>query len=284
MASHNVTLNSVNARTYANPLGAFTLIEISIVLVIIGLIVSGVLVGRTLIRSAELRSVITDAEKFQTAMGTFRVKYSSMPGDFGNAQAMFGVSQYACPTGNGVVTYGTFPSGTCNGNENGQIDLGTQEMFLVWQHLALAGMIPGQYSGVQGAAWVYSCSLGWNCPGSRLAYSGYGMRYEASVTGSRSVAGGDWYVGSYGNTLEFGSDPYVYPVTAWPTEHPNSLSPSELQSLDTKFDDGLPASGHIMTQAPSYWPGCATSNTPALATYAASNALTCAIIFTNQGF
>ena len=42
----------------------FTLIEISIVLVIIGLIVGGVLVGQTLIGSAQLRRQMTDSTAF----------------------------------------------------------------------------------------------------------------------------------------------------------------------------------------------------------------------------
>ena len=42
---------------------AFTLIELSIVLVIIGLIVGGVLVGQNLIHAAQLRSVISDLER-----------------------------------------------------------------------------------------------------------------------------------------------------------------------------------------------------------------------------
>jgi prepilin-type N-terminal cleavage/methylation domain-containing protein len=41
------------------PKSAFTLIELSIVLVIIGLLVGGILAGRTLIRAAELGSIVT---------------------------------------------------------------------------------------------------------------------------------------------------------------------------------------------------------------------------------
>lgn len=41
----------------------FTLIELSIVLVIIGLIVGGVLVGRDLIKAAEVRAQVSQIEK-----------------------------------------------------------------------------------------------------------------------------------------------------------------------------------------------------------------------------
>src|ERR1019366_6843373 len=63
----------------------FTLIEMSIVLVIIGLIVGSVLVGRDLIRAAELRSVISEVEKYKTAVMTFKGKYDCLPGDCANA-------------------------------------------------------------------------------------------------------------------------------------------------------------------------------------------------------
>ncbi|MFO0388554.1 MAG: type II secretion system protein [Alphaproteobacteria bacterium] len=59
----------------------FTLIELSIVLVIIGLVTAGVLVGKDLINQAELRSIITDVEKYNTAVNTFKVKYCCLAGD-----------------------------------------------------------------------------------------------------------------------------------------------------------------------------------------------------------
>ena len=53
----------------------FTLIEMSIVLVIIGLIVGGVLVGQDLIRAAYVRAQVSQIEKFNTALNTFYGKY-----------------------------------------------------------------------------------------------------------------------------------------------------------------------------------------------------------------
>ncbi|MDX2112833.1 MAG: prepilin-type N-terminal cleavage/methylation domain-containing protein [Alphaproteobacteria bacterium] len=75
----------------------FTLIELSIVLVIIGLIVGGVLVGQDLIKAAELRATISQLEKYDAAVNTFRGKYNALPGDMNNA-ATFG---FVSATGNG---------------------------------------------------------------------------------------------------------------------------------------------------------------------------------------
>ena len=63
----------------------FTLIELSVVLVIIGLIVGGVLVGQDLIRAATLQAQITQIQKFNTAANTFRLKFNALPGDVANA-------------------------------------------------------------------------------------------------------------------------------------------------------------------------------------------------------
>lgn len=48
----------------------FTLIELSIVLVIIGLIVGGILVGRELISAAEIRATVSQIEKYNTSVNT----------------------------------------------------------------------------------------------------------------------------------------------------------------------------------------------------------------------
>lgn len=59
----------------------FTLIELSIVLVIIGLIVGGILIGRDMIRAAEIRSLISEKNQYIVATNNFRNKYNAMPGD-----------------------------------------------------------------------------------------------------------------------------------------------------------------------------------------------------------
>ena len=50
----------------------FTLVEMSVVLVIIGLVVGSVVVGRDLIRNAELNSILSDSEKIQGAIYSFQ--------------------------------------------------------------------------------------------------------------------------------------------------------------------------------------------------------------------
>src|SRR4051812_11468551 len=63
----------------------FTLIELSLVLVIIGLIIGGVLFGRDLIKAAQIRAQVSQIEKYRSATNTFRNKYNGYPGDLKNA-------------------------------------------------------------------------------------------------------------------------------------------------------------------------------------------------------
>jgi prepilin-type N-terminal cleavage/methylation domain-containing protein len=76
----------------------FTLIELSIVLVIIGLIVGGILVGRELIHAAEIRSQISQLNAYETATNAFRNKYNCYPGMCTNGLALgLGVNSHGAP-------------------------------------------------------------------------------------------------------------------------------------------------------------------------------------------
>src|SRR6185312_5200238 len=107
----------------------FTLIELSIVLVIIGLIVGGVLVGQDLIKAATIRAQISQIEKYNTAVNTFRSKYNAIPGDIVASQAAaFGMATRSGAEGrgdgNGLVESITYhPSGAQGSNVCGETAL-----------------------------------------------------------------------------------------------------------------------------------------------------------------
>jgi prepilin-type N-terminal cleavage/methylation domain-containing protein len=116
----------------------FTLIELSIVLVIIGLLVGGVLVGRDLIRAAQMRSFVGDMEELVSAINAFRTKYNCLPGDCANATQFFGKNTTLCNAHSGSA--GT--PGTCNGS--GDKHIYSEDAYL-WQHLSLAQLVPYIY-------------------------------------------------------------------------------------------------------------------------------------------
>jgi len=91
--SRSLDMESIQ-YTNTKPQQGFTLIELSIVLVIIGLIVGGILVGQDLIKGAEIRATVAQVEKYNSAVNTFRTKFNAMPGDIPQAAAAtFGLFQ-----------------------------------------------------------------------------------------------------------------------------------------------------------------------------------------------
>jgi len=71
----------------------FTLIELSIALVIIGLIIGGILAGKELIRTAELRNTLSKEQSFEQAIATFKLKYNCLPGDCARGTQFFDNSE-----------------------------------------------------------------------------------------------------------------------------------------------------------------------------------------------
>lgn len=242
---------------------AFTLIELSIVLVILGLLVGGVLVGQSLVRGAELRGVLTEYTRFTTGMNSFYEKYNGLPGDLKNATKYWGAAAGATTEGvvaacaNLVTPYTS--QATCNGNGNNKIaendsdNNGTDdrdqwyEMYRAWQQLSNAGLIEGFYKGgTDRRAW--EMQPGYNVPKSKAGGdTGWIVRYhpdldEATGWYFATQAGNYLYIG----TGDEGSEPGLTPEEAW--------------NLDTKFDDGKPGFGSIHAMMSNLNPGCLTAD------------------------
>lgn len=98
---------------------AFSLIEMSIVLVVIGLVAGAVFKGRELLENAKIRSIASDFQQYDMAVNNYQETYQALPGDDPRASAHF--------------------SGTDSGDGNGQIS--GKEADLFWQHLHKATLI-----------------------------------------------------------------------------------------------------------------------------------------------
>jgi prepilin-type N-terminal cleavage/methylation domain-containing protein len=246
---------------------AFSLIELSIVLVILGILTGGILTGQNLIRAAELRSVTTEFQTYQTAVMTFRDKYFALPGDMRNATDFWeeSASGASCAT--------STAAGTCNGDGSGTIDsLSTSnERYRFWQHLTLASLIEGGYSGVQGSGSAADSVIGENVPASKLGNAGWSATSLSNFVGDVVS-----YAGDYGNHFRFGSA-----ISGNPTQGA-VLSPEEAWNIDTKIDDGKPGAGKIIAR---FWnDACATasSNTDYDAPYKLTDdSIQCALFFRN---
>ena len=252
-----------------NLMRAFSLVELSIVLVILGLLVGGVLSGQSLIRASELRAATAEYQRYYTAAQAFRDKYFAIPGDFNNAQAFWGQST-ACG--------GASATGTCNGNGDGQIGqpggaAATGENFQFWRQLAFAGLVEGNYTGVSGPASASDVVIGTNTPKSKMSNSGWSALYSDNSGGATP----NIYKIKEGNMFIFGAQS----TGNW--NGGANMKPEELWNIDTKIDDGLPGSGKLIAYV---WnTGCTNAATFSDFTspYNLSNsALVCAAMFINQ--
>lgn len=255
----------------------FSLVELSIVLVILGLLVGGILTGQNLVRAAELRSITTERDQYVAAIQIFRDKYLALPGDMTNAKAFWGeaAAGTACKTTIGTGTQ------TCNGNGNGEIHYNateSNEYFRSIQHLANAGLINGNYTGIGGTdgSDIDHAIIGTNTPRAKLGNAGWTLRTYGDYGGdvetynSAFLSGGD-----YGHILDFGSQ------TGGNTTRGPILSPEEVWNIDTKIDDGRPGHGSVILRHIDF---CATpsGNTDVNADYLLSETgKLCAIIFRN---
>ncbi len=136
----------INKHTNQQNFG-FTLVEISIVIIIISLLVAGVVAGQKLLQNAKLQAVIKEIREYDTAIKQFKDKFRYYPGDLPNAATYWD------------ATHGN----ATNGNGNWQVSSTTTESLYFWKELALAGFTPSTYSG---AVSTPSYQIGTNIPGS----------------------------------------------------------------------------------------------------------------------
>ncbi len=208
----------------------FTLVELSIVLVIIGLLIGGILVAQSMLSTSRITGTIQQLGQFDAGTENFKTKYNYLPGD---APAFGG-------NGDRVV-----------GHSDAQSRGFFCEMSNYWFDI-----MPDQYYATSGG----------NCPGANPGHpptiSGTSKNAPAAKIGkvnSFFIATGLSTDGGYsadtssptnyyaildpiqGQTL---SGFYYYTTS---NASNSAVTPVELLALDTKSDDGIANAGNILS-------------------------------------
>jgi prepilin-type N-terminal cleavage/methylation domain-containing protein len=236
---------------------AFTLIELSIVLIIIGLVAAGILVGQDLINGAAVRAQISQIQRYQAAVHTFQTKYNNyLPGDIpATAVSQFGFS--GNPTRSGV---------TGDGDGNGELD-GSNcctaqsynqggETLYFWVDLSTnSGLIEGGFNSATGTPIpTGTCTSNATCsvyfPYAKIGngafvyvYSGYASACAGGSSCPVNTGLGPNFFGiSVINSMQNGEPAHgaITPAAAF-TEN-------QAWAIDSKIDDGLPTTGNVLAQ------------------------------------
>ncbi len=197
----------------------FTLVELSMVLLVIGLIVGGILVGQSLKVSAGIRSTISQVQQLNAGMNAFLGKYSYLPGDIpvNKNVAFFGGtlgSPTIPPTGEPTLLgNGRFDDGASLTVGNAGL---TGELQDFWLYLSTARMIEEHYRNPSPAQPV----IGTNYPDTRMDKGGIIAVSEGSVNYWLFIG-----AATTTNDMDMGATSGMYPEEAF--------------GIDIKLDDGL---------------------------------------------
>lgn len=185
----------------------FSLVELSVVVIIVSLVIGGVFAGGKLVESSRITKLVAEIENYQTTFELFAKKYQAIPGDMIDATIVL-------PDG----------GSTANGDGNGSIawpTTGDAEALRAWQHLSLANML--DVGNLAGTETDNIGIIGETIPQSSAIRSlGYGL--------SNDVYTNDLILG--GNDGELKNDAWVF-------------TPRNAKTIDSKIDDGIGSTGSL---------------------------------------
>jgi len=246
-------------KTFSSKKSAFSLIELSIVLIIIGLLIAGITGGASLIKSSELRSIMGEARGYAVAVNSFFTQYDQYPGDAINAVG-------AESKGNGdrdnkIEFVNDNSSGTIHAEgveawydlkDIGAIDLALVSVsFTSPPILVPVTNIPG--SKIKGAGWVFDYNI--STLQNVVVLTGTTAAYSIASPG---VAGST-------STMVNGLN-YLPAAEALASRNASTeiISAPDALSIDSKIDDGKANTGNVQAVVQDTTAGndCVDSATP----------------------
>lgn len=210
----------------------FTLVELSIVLVIIGLLIGGVLVAQSMTGTAKVTAQISQLQQFDAGVMNFRTKFNAIPGD---AVAFGGDGDNAIESHNAATIWNDF------------LTAHSGEVASFWSQVFPDEYRAGTYTS--GGALVVDV----------MSFSGANKTAPAAKIGKKNSG---FYASTYataGSTRGTNTDNYysitedirpydttggVYRITTSAAGN-KTLMPAELLAIDAKTDDSLANAGSV---------------------------------------
>ena len=207
-----------------NTESGFTLVELSIVLVIIGLLIGGILVAQSMVTTATIQAQIKQIGEWDTAVNNFKAKYASLPGDS---------DKFPNPGNNDGIIYGD-SLGTSHARFIGDAQF-------VWKHLQQGVGLYTDFnfntSGHCDGGGAYACTAkppNLNLPPAKIAKKvGVMIAYDVQMYNAKYNAYSFMIADGSGNSsdLRYNSAPLI----------PCDM----ILSVDKKLDDGVETAGNV---------------------------------------
>jgi hypothetical protein len=200
-----------------------------------------------MVKSAELKAITAEVDKYKAAFGQFQLLYNGPPGDIANATGYWSTSG--------------------NGNGDGYVTIETSnEPFRAIQQLILAKLMDGSVTGTWGSGFVLTV------PGTTGNVLPSSSNREGAAVYIKCCSNTD-----YSRTINFKNHVNLFSIYGTNiTKRAGVLTPVEARNIDEKIDDGIPDYG-MVGGAGSYTgsayaaTGCYTG-TGNTSTYESSNA------------
>lgn len=212
----------------------FTLVELSIVLVIIGLLIGGILAAQSMIETAKINAQVKQLRQFEIATSNFILNFKSLPGENPN------IFNTTAKQSWGYIT---------DENNNRRLDNAgsyQQEGFFFFPDLSESGMLTGQtYTpgyALQGdgitTSWPTPAYFG--TPKIRTTCCPMDLKSIVGVTGNTS---GDifWTIDGTPNI----NAAWIRAIVPYSAPGAAPLSGKQALELDVKMDDGNPLTGKV---------------------------------------
>jgi len=212
----------------------FTLIEMSIVLVIIGLIIGGIIKGQEVVNGARLKSQLAQMDAIKGAVFTFQDKFGYLPGDYKGASTLTLTSVTTDGNQNGFVA-GSSTSSTSLADNSDVSGSGT-EAPTAWLQLSATNLLAGINTGGVALASATTATYAGRAGNSFLWFATFNTGYGITANAVRLQGG----------------QGQPAPI----------LREQDAFSMDSKFDDGVPGTGSIIVTNTSSTTGC-TAAAPA---------------------